>query len=284
MSETPVVPFPPEALSLVEVWAESAGRVLGQIAGGAALPVEVLQAAAADAEPAADTDLWLRAACSGGVSGELSLRLPRSIALPMAQLFMADPPDPAAEFKPEYRDALEELFRQVAGHVATALKARWGEVQIRLEAATPPAWPAAATAWLRTAAGAGCALRAEVLLNAALVAGLRPAATEVPAAATAGTLPAAPAPLPVHLPPEVKLDLLLDVELAAMLRFGSRRMLLRDILELNAGAVVELDRQLTDPVDLLLDGRLIARGEVVVVDGNYGLRVTEMVASEPALG
>jgi hypothetical protein len=48
-------------------------------------------------------------------------------------------------------------------------------------------------------------------------------------------------------------------------------------MELDAGAVVEQDRQVQEPVDLLLAGRLIARGEVVVVDGNYGLRVLEIV-------
>ena len=76
---------------------------------------------------------------------------------------------------------------------------------------------------------------------------------------------------------EGNLDLLLDVELEVTLRFGERIMLLRDILELGEGSVVELDRQVEEPVDLLLDGKLIARGEVVVVDGNYGLRIQEMV-------
>ncbi|MBZ5706027.1 MAG: flagellar motor switch protein FliN [Acidobacteriia bacterium] len=80
--------------------------------------------------------------------------------------------------------------------------------------------------------------------------------------------------------PEGKLDLLMDVELDLTLRFGGRRMLLREILELSAGSVVELDRQVQEPADLLLDGRLIARGEVVVVDGSYGLRVTELVAPQ----
>jgi flagellar motor switch protein FliN/FliY len=77
---------------------------------------------------------------------------------------------------------------------------------------------------------------------------------------------------------ENKLALLMDVELAMTLRFGGRRMLLREILDLCLGSVVELDRQVKDPVELLLDGRLVARGEVVVLDGNYGLRVTEVIA------
>ena len=72
------------------------------------------------------------------------------------------------------------------------------------------------------------------------------------------------------------LKLVMDVELNVSLRFGQRQMPLREVLELASGSVVELDRFVDEPVELLLDGKLIARGEAVVVDGNYGLRVTEI--------
>jgi flagellar motor switch protein FliN len=52
--------------------------------------------------------------------------------------------------------------------------------------------------------------------------------------------------------------------------------LLKDVLELSSGSVLELDRDVHEPVDLLLKDRVIARGEVVIVDGNYGLRVSEV--------
>jgi flagellar motor switch protein FliN len=72
------------------------------------------------------------------------------------------------------------------------------------------------------------------------------------------------------------LRLVMDVELNVSLRFGQRQLPLRDVLELNSGSVIELDRMVDEPVELLLDGKLIARGEAVIVDGNYGLRVTEI--------
>jgi flagellar motor switch protein FliN len=72
------------------------------------------------------------------------------------------------------------------------------------------------------------------------------------------------------------LDLLLEIELRAMLRFGQRKMALREVLQLNPGSVVDLDRRVEEPVELLVDGRVIARGQVVVIDGNYGLRITEV--------
>jgi len=71
----------------------------------------------------------------------------------------------------------------------------------------------------------------------------------------------------------------MDVELVVKVRFGGRHMLLKDILDLCAGSVVELDQEIQEPVDLILDGKLIARGEVVVVDGNYGLRITEVLSN-----
>src|ERR1700753_215844 len=75
---------------------------------------------------------------------------------------------------------------------------------------------------------------------------------------------------------EPNLDLVLDVELNVTLRFGQRLLSLREVLDLNTGSVIELDRQVEEPVELLLEGKVIARGEAVVIDGNYGLRVTEV--------
>jgi len=79
------------------------------------------------------------------------------------------------------------------------------------------------------------------------------------------------------VPDQANLDLVLDVELNVTLRFGKRQLTLREVLDLTTGSVVELDRQVEEPVELLLDGVPIAKGEAVVVDGNYGLRVTEVM-------
>ncbi len=81
------------------------------------------------------------------------------------------------------------------------------------------------------------------------------------------------------------LGVILNVELEVTMRFGQRLMTLREVLELSSGAVIELDRQVDEPVELLLDGKVIALGEAVVIDGNYGFRVTEVpgaILSQPA--
>ncbi len=73
------------------------------------------------------------------------------------------------------------------------------------------------------------------------------------------------------------LGLVMDVELDVAHRFGERRLSLREVMGLTSGSVVELDREVDEPVELILDGKVIARGEAVIVDGNYGVRITEVL-------
>ncbi len=74
--------------------------------------------------------------------------------------------------------------------------------------------------------------------------------------------------------------LLCDIELDATLQFGSREMPLREVLELGPGDVVELNRHVSEPVDLIVGDRIVARGDVVVVNGNFALRVTEVATPQ----
>ena len=78
-------------------------------------------------------------------------------------------------------------------------------------------------------------------------------------------------------------ELLLDVELEAALRFGCKELPLGEILDLGPGDVVQLDRNVADPVDLIVGDKIVARGEVVLVNGNFGLRITEVAAPRKRL-
>ena len=77
------------------------------------------------------------------------------------------------------------------------------------------------------------------------------------------------------------LAILNDVEMGVTAELGRRRMTVRDLLALTPGSVIELDRAAGTPVDVLVNGTLIARGEVVVIDEEFGIRIAEIVASEP---
>ena len=72
--------------------------------------------------------------------------------------------------------------------------------------------------------------------------------------------------------------MILDVELPLTVSFGRTRMPVGRVLDLTAGAVVELNRFVEDPVDILVNGRVVARGEVVEVRGSYGVRITEIAS------
>jgi flagellar motor switch protein FliN/FliY len=103
-----------------------------------------------------------------------------------------------------------------------------------------------------------------------------------PAAAQPTRQASAPLPPP---PPALSagIDLLLDVELEAALRFGCKELPLGEILDLGPGDVVQLDRNVADPVDLIVADKIVARGEVVLVNGNFGLRVTEVATPRKRL-
>jgi len=79
---------------------------------------------------------------------------------------------------------------------------------------------------------------------------------------------------------EAGIGLLCDIELDATLQFGTREMPLREVLELGPGDVVELDRHVSEPVDLVVGDRIVARGEVVIVSGNFALRITEVATPQ----
>jgi flagellar motor switch protein FliN/FliY len=111
-----------------------------------------------------------------------------------------------------------------------------------------------------------------------------------PLAVTLGMPPGAQEPSPPSQPvqalvgPHSKtLDLLMEVELPISVSFGRAQLPLRDVLKLNSGSIVELNRTISEPVEIIVNNCVIARGEVVVVDGNYGVRIQHVVSREERL-
>jgi flagellar motor switch protein FliN/FliY len=84
-------------------------------------------------------------------------------------------------------------------------------------------------------------------------------------------------------PLDGKLDVLLDIELPVTLRFGRTHMVLGEVLALGSGSVVEFDRAVDEPVEVLVNGRVVARGETVMVQGNYAVRVSEIASRSERL-
>jgi len=270
----------------LNIWKTCVQDVLSQISGQPNTFEIVLEPMVAT-----DSDLFYAIVASGAVQGEMEIRLSTSSALRLASRFLGEsepsPDQNSGTISDEKREALDELLRQIGGLAATGVAGiTAGQVQFQFKRGEAP-WSRNSDqiATLRTRDEAGIEIAFEIRLSPALVSSIeaQTSASHHP--------PQVPSPAPAALPPESRreqprsdsspdasaaFERLHQVELGVKLRFGTRSMLLRDVLALSSGLVVELDNKLNSPVDLLLDGRVIARGDVVVIDGMYGLRVTDI--------
>jgi flagellar motor switch protein FliN/FliY len=91
------------------------------------------------------------------------------------------------------------------------------------------------------------------------------------------------APPPGNTPGSRTLDLLLEVELPVSVSFGRAQLPLKDVLKLTTGSIVELNRSIVEPVEIIVNNCVIARGEVVVIEGNYGVRITQVINRQERL-
>ncbi len=245
--------------------------------------------------PPTERTLSLKVALSGDTNAAFRLSLEADSARALAAAFVGEAwPTDGSNIDAATREACGELLRQVCGALATSADSL-GRVKLSYEDDAELAADFSSSVVLKSEKAAAsilveldarlCEALSHAVSDASAGADLpvhetEPTATTSASAVATDTFPhASPQSSEVAASPlSNNLDLLLEVELGAMLRFGRREMLLKEILELSAGSVVELDHLVDEPVELLVDRRLIARGEVVIVDGNYGLRVSEIVA------
>ena len=227
----------------------------------------------------------------GGIEGAATLQLARELAALVAAQILGEAAETAVQdFNDERSEALLEAVRAALKQCAGTLGSERGATGVQVNISTEPVEPGTASGSLQVQEGGNARPGITISFTAALVESL--AKPPAPPAPPANSEPA-PAPTPKEVAAaasvfqpvptgktttfdEAQLSLIMDVELNVTLRFGQRQLSLREILDLSAGSVIELDKQVDEPVELLLDGRVIARGEAVIVDGNYGLRVTEI--------
>jgi flagellar motor switch protein FliN/FliY len=207
----------------------------------------------------------------GSLSGEFILEFSRAEAAILASKILKAP---AAEFGAEQSKALVKLFASAAELFRTELGDEYGEFTIKAGAVTDATSDRSNMFQVSASDENGDRASVWMFMDAALTEALarhlqtHNSGEEIGRAINAARGNGMGEP--------VNLNLVMDVELNVTLRFGQRKLTLREVLELTSGSVVELDRQVEEPVELLLDGMVIARGEAVVIDGNYGLRVTEV--------
>ena len=278
MSAEKQAPRSPKLQDYLQAWGASIGRVLQEVAGAPhtwlELSPEATQALLASTK---ENNLAVQFEATQHLSGNQGFVLSKKDAIRLAQLLLAEPEDGSSVMSDDHRDAVGELFRQFAGAAASNLKGvAGGEVSFKWVGLDPFPGAPAVQAGIQWSSPGLTPLTVIAELGSTLVTALSPVTT---AATPAFELPApAPPTAPLAQIHDPKLELLMDVELDVTLRFGERQMPLHDILDLSAGSVVELNQHVQDPVELLVGKKVIARGEVVVVDGSYGLRVMEIVS------
>ncbi len=214
---------------------------------------------------------------SKGAAGPAALVFPGATALRLARILLGEPPESAPQAPgPEDEDALRELANQAASGLATALGEVLGK-SVSFEASAMewvtgggtglPAWP--------DAIGLGMDLSLGEEATEGVLVVPRPAVVPAPPRPIEATLP------PLSESPTRKngngMDLLLDISLPVTVELGRTRMMIRDILHLAPGSVLELDKLAGEPVDILVNDKSIARGEVVVIDEAFGVRLTSIV-------
>ena len=194
----------------------------------------------------------------------LSLRFEGALS---GQCFLLCSGASAAELAGENAESallLQRALQAVCEPLSAELFTHYGSVRVNLAegAELPEDWEPIAL--LSSTAESGVATTATLVADGELQRGLTRLARIASAAEASGITGG-------------NLGLVMDVELNVTLRFGQRQLSLREVMDLSSGSVVELDREVDEPVELILDGRVIARGEAVIVDGNYGVRVTEVL-------
>ena len=247
--------------SFVEGLAASLAGTLAQLSG-----TEVKHRVEPDPSSRSQ-ELWASAGRSDQNASRLALGVSEKTGLFLARAMMGENPGEDATYGADDQELLVEFWKQALGRASSDLKPEFGNEALEYQDSKLPDWQAAMSALL-VIESEKFKLEVSLRLSMELVRWL--------AGSEQGVDSELGAAEPVTGPAIQNLDLLLDVPLAVTLRFGERRMPLREILQLTSGALVELDRHAEDAVDLLLDARVIARGQVVVVDGCYGLRVSEV--------
>jgi flagellar motor switch protein FliN/FliY len=261
--------------------------------------------------------VYVKAHYTKGMTGIILFALPLKEGTMLVDLMLGGDGTPSAELAGDSRDALAETFNQIMGSANQALSDLAGEtlsisnveifssqggdaagleeilgpgpfydlpletVQETLSTLIHLLVPDLLVQQIKRKLGLGEPAPAAPVMEAA------PAPAPAPATAARAAAPAPPsqaAPTQILRPAANvdtgNLDLLMDIELPLMVRMGQTEMQLGDLLKLTPGSILELNRAADAPVELLVNSKLIAKGEVVVVDGNFAFRITEIESTD----
>jgi flagellar motor switch protein FliN/FliY len=215
-----------------------------------------------DGTKAQEQAVHFRLSAAGGLPGECLVAFDQAQVVALGSKLLEQP---ASTFSDQQGEALAEAIESAMEGLSSALSAQFGVVTVKVDRVEDARLGEMVVVPLTASFGDEGDRPVLLYFSESLLEAL---------SSSGGSKPDAEAKKATIDP--ANLQLVMDVELNVSLRFGQCQLPLRDVLDLASGSVIELDRDVDDPVELLLDGKVIARGEAVIVDGNYGLRVTEI--------
>jgi flagellar motor switch protein FliN/FliY len=180
------------------------------------------------------------------------------------------------------RNTYLEILSQSLASLAQSITARLGKEVVCERGSEQKPADVPASRFSVTLRFKDAELPLEAALGAELVDWIEPARSAGAAAAPLPQ-PAAAAAKPPGVAPSKTMDMLLDVDLPVSVSFGRTRTPIKDILKLTTGSIVELNRSLSEPVEVIVNNCIVARGEVVVIEGNYGVRIHQIVSRQDRL-
>jgi flagellar motor switch protein FliN/FliY len=283
--ETPPQPVPiagDPAFWLAEEWGRQVTRAIESMTGEPALITFAPQnLTAAEQDPGNEDLLWWEQPLSLGLEAKIWVGAATGSWQEIGNrvLRSAGVDDATSE---DIRSTYLEIVNQTLSGVASAVSARVQQEVSCTEGRTgPPAAgsPASSYAFEVTLGEQAIPLLAVFARSVAQL-------SEGPAEPVAKPAKNDRKPASSASPPEASagsMDLLLDVELPVSVSFGRAQLMLKDVIKLTTGSIVELNRALSEPVEVIVNNCVIARGEVVVVEGNYGIRIKQVISRQERL-
>jgi len=258
---------------LAQEWARQFGPALSSMTGEAVQA----EAGAIETEPPAGEHLYIRKRLKETPEAVLRAAFSQELWRKAGEAVLRGADLPADD-EAAVRDAFQEVVQQSLGQLAVSLGRRLGREVSWLDTGAEEE-EADGAGWAVVDVSVGGELWGRAWISASpgfVLDSTGQSREELEPARPAGGANAAPAQRPM-------LDLLLEVELPVAVTFGRTQLRLKDAIKLTSGSIVELNRSIIEPVEVIVNNCVIARGEVVVVEGNYGVRIQEIVSREERL-
>jgi len=218
---------------------------------------------------------------SGDASGKARFLITPQCATALGDMMLAGEGEEKDEMNEEDLDAIKEIVSNIMGALSTALSAQQDLPKLSFSIASADFKTEADSEWGNYAYRVDFNFEINdknynwiFLLDSNIYSKLNPS-TSAPSA-DGGSSAGGGSSVNIDDEELKNLKLLLDVKLNLRVRIGSKKMLLKDVLSMDIGSIIELNQLANEPLEVLIDDKKIAEGEVVIVDGNFGIQITSI--------